>query len=603
MGLVIGQVVDATTNRGVPHAIVRVTGPGVSQAWLTDAAGRYVVAGLPAGDYAIRAAKTGYFDGAFGQMRAGGSGSPLTLGDAEWLKGVDVKVWRPAVVDGFVVDEASEPVVGVRVQAWRREFVGGRRQLTASGTGVTDDEGAYRIVGLLPGEYVLSVPSVDATASAAARDVAGAATGQVEPAGPAPATLPSIGPIAPPPDHGQAFAYPALYYPGTPLSSLALPVELTPGQDYTGVFFQLQPLAAARVSGIAVGPDGPVAGQTLRLLLDGTEDAGLGSETAIAVTAQDGSFTFPSVPAGQYVLDGRAGITSLLSAGSAALTDPEGRSLPPLPPGAAALTTLAFASAGPDGRLLTVSGAASGVGSPLWGRTSVFVDGHDVDNVILTMQTAATISGRIEFDGKTPPPAAGVVTGIPILVEPAGSLSTGIRPGHPDGAGRFQIAGVLPGPYFVRVGSLPDGWFLESIMSGGQDVSNVALYAFASLDITDVVVTLTDTPTRVIGTVHDARKLTVQDATVLIFPAGTSLTDYGLNPSRLRALRPTSAGVYKVEGLPPGDYDIVAVEAAWTGDWRDPRVLEALRPVATRFTLQAGHHLTQDLAVVRGPGR
>jgi Carboxypeptidase regulatory-like domain len=597
-GLVAGRVVDATTNRGVPHALVRLAGPGISQTWLTDATGRYLVAGLPGGDYTIRAAKPGFFDGSYGQVRPGGDGVALTLADAQWLKDVDIKVWRGAVVDGLVVDDASEPVVGALVQAWRRQFLGGREQIVAAGSATTDDEGAYRIEGLLPGEYVISVPS-------GAADLAAAAPGvDADTGGEAVVTAPIGEPlIPPPPQDGQAFAYPTLYYPGTPFSSLALPVELTAGQDYTGVFFQLQPLPAARVSGVAVGPYGPAAGETLRLLLDGSDDVGLGSETAIAVTAEDGSFTFPSIPAGQYTLDARDGTTALLSARQAELGSQTSRRLPPLPPGAAALTSLAFSDAGPDNLIVNASARAPGRRPQLWGQTQIIVDGRNADDVIVTMEASSTITGHVAFDGKTPAPAPDVVAGIPILVEPAGSLSTGLSSGHPDADGRFRIEGILPGQYFVRVPSAPGGWYLESVSAGGEDVSETPLDAFALGNVSDVVVTFTDTPTQLIGTVRDAQRLSVGNATIVVFPARGSLSDYGLNPRRIRAVRPTSAGVFRIEGLPPGDYDIAAIDAAWTGDWRDPRMLEALRSTATRLTLAAGQRLTQDLQVVPGPRR
>jgi Carboxypeptidase regulatory-like domain len=604
-GLIAGQVIDATTNRGVAHAIVRLTGAHVAQTRLADDTGRYFVANLPAGDYTIRAVRPGYFDGAYGRVRADGPGLPLTLADAERLKDVDIRLWRGAVIDGFVLDEASEPVVGVRVQAWRRELIGGHPQIVPSASDLTDDEGAYRIPGLLPGDYIVSVPAIDAGVSASIGPRADSAVG---PDGsPLAAPPEGIPPTPPPPHNGQRFVYPTLYYPGSPLQVLALSVELASGQDYGGVVFQLEPQAAVRVSGVAVGPDGPAAGQTLRLLLDGASDNGLGSETAIAVTAPDGSFTFPSVPAGQYTLEGRDGITSLLADRAASMATLTDERLPPMPPGAAGLTSMdvtgTATGTGADALVLTVRGGSSDAGQHLWGQTGVIVERHDVDDVVLTMQLAGTISGHVEFDGKTPPPPERAAR-IPILIVPAGSLSTGVPSGITDQRGEFRIGGIVPGRYFVRVGSVPDGWYLKSVMFDGRDVCDVPIDASVPVNMDGVVVTFTDSPTHVIGTVRNARGQTVQDATVVVFPAGqSSLADYGLNPRRIRAVRPTSDGVFRIDALPPGDYGIVAVDITWTGDWRDPQALATLRPVATRMRLVAAERWTQDLRVVPGPRR
>ena len=59
----------------------------------------------------------------------------------------------------------------VPVRALRLGYQNGERMVTTGGTGTTDDQGAYRIAGLLPGEYlVTAVPrdTVSALAAAAA---------------------------------------------------------------------------------------------------------------------------------------------------------------------------------------------------------------------------------------------------------------------------------------------------------------------------------------------------------------------------------------------------------------------------------------------------
>jgi hypothetical protein len=53
--------------------------------------------------------------------------------------------------------------------------------------------------------------------------------------------------------------------------------------------------------------------------------------------------------------------------------------------------------------------------------------------------------------------------------------------------------------------------------------------------------------------------------------------------------------VFSVAGLPPGDYAIVALEAAAVGNWRDPARLAALRSAATPFTIQTGETRRVDL--------
>ena len=81
----------------------------------------------------------------------------MTLSDGQRRAGVDIRLWRTAVVEGVVTDVRGEAVVGVVVHALRRVEAAGRASLISAAPvfGVTDDRGAYRMVGLEPGTYVI----------------------------------------------------------------------------------------------------------------------------------------------------------------------------------------------------------------------------------------------------------------------------------------------------------------------------------------------------------------------------------------------------------------------------------------------------------------
>ena len=54
-------------------------------------------------------------------------------------------------------------MVGAYVRVLPQVLIAGRTQWLAGAVAVTDDRGAYRIAGLGPGKYVVSVPSMQAT--------------------------------------------------------------------------------------------------------------------------------------------------------------------------------------------------------------------------------------------------------------------------------------------------------------------------------------------------------------------------------------------------------------------------------------------------------
>jgi hypothetical protein len=183
------------------------------------------------------------------------------------------------------VDEGSEPVAGVRVIAFRRDFVEGEWRYTTSGSGVTDDRGAFRVFGLEPGEYIVSTPTTQANTS----------DGEV-----LTAALTDI--------HGDT-AYPSVFYPAARYFPLALPLLLASGEVKYAVDFKWSPVVARTVSGRLTGSDSVVANQVVRLVPFDGMGAGFGTEAAITLSAPDGSFTFRRVPAGDYRLEAGAAFT------------------------------------------------------------------------------------------------------------------------------------------------------------------------------------------------------------------------------------------------------------------------------------------------------
>ena len=67
----------------------------------------------------------------------------------------------------------------------------------------------------------------------------------------------------------------------------------------------------------------------------------------------------------------------------------------------------------------------------------------------------------------------------------------------------------------------------------------------------------------------------------------------------IQAARTDATGAFRLRGLPPGDYFVVAVDGVEQGEWFDPAYLEQARAARRRITLTEGEKKTQDL---RGPG-
>jgi hypothetical protein len=147
----------------------------------------------------------------------------------------------------------------------------------------------------------------------------------------------------------------------------------------------------------------------------------------------------------------------------------------------------------------------------------------------------------------------------------------------------------------VRVGGTPAGWTLRSVISEGRDISDTPLDLGAA-DVGNVVITFTDRPTKLTGSVRGAGGNADPDALVVIFPADNSAwTGFGLNPRRMRSTRAAKSGAYTFSGLPPGEYIVAAMKDEAIGSWQHPEMLDALSRIGTSVRLLEGDTRTQDL--------
>ena len=375
---VVGQVVD-DTGRAVPKAVVRIIGHSVADSAVTDAKGRFLFKDLPAGEFVITATKTGFHSGGFGQRRPGGDPLPFFINPGQFISDMRVEIFRSAVITGMVVDEGSEPVIGARVVVFRRRFIDGDWRYQTAGTDTTDDQGAYRVHGLEPGEYIVSTPTASVTVPKAALAEIGQ-TGRVSAAmtafwreaqvvtgGTMPATTADTadayvvwnGLREPWTDAGPGLTYPTLFYPASRQPLLALAVGLTPGEVRYGVNFQWSSVPARTITGQLTGPAGSIADQFLRLIPVDNRESGIEGGASITISAPDGSFAFQRVPPGRYVLEAGNGIGAAVS------------SVIDLPQTDVPVPTM------------------------FWGRQDVFVSDEDVTDLRIDMRPGAAMAGVI----------------------------------------------------------------------------------------------------------------------------------------------------------------------------------------------------------------
>jgi hypothetical protein len=177
-----------------------------------------------------------------------------------------------------VVDEGGNPMalVSVRVQP---ASTGDRRVPITSSFGSssrTDDNGAFRLFGLRPGEYVLVAEVLRMTGVPSA-----VAAGVGVPA-------------------GLDSPYGTTYYPGTTAARDAARIRVASGDEYGPVRFTLSPVRLTIIRAFVVGADGlPASTVSVSIRPEGTSS--LGASPTSRTTSSDGTVEFPRMPPGDYV--------------------------------------------------------------------------------------------------------------------------------------------------------------------------------------------------------------------------------------------------------------------------------------------------------------
>jgi hypothetical protein len=366
--------------------------------------------------------------------------------------------------------------------------------------------------------------------------------------------------------------YAPTYYPGVVSAPEAGKVTVGPGAEVAGIDFQIQLVPLATISGIVAGAEDVVA---VMLMADDAGGRGpLGGPTLTGRSQADGTFSITNVPPGRYTAIARAG-----------------------------------------GRR----------GDSKTAMQSIVVNGQNITGVSLILMPGVTLSGNITVESSgtaAPTDYSGFRIDVPD-VSPLpfggggpgggggrGGLAGGV--GRPEKNGAFQVANLLPGKHYIRIagggaggaqvqgrgqaqGQAQGQWTLKSVLVAGQDVTDQPVDLKPGQNVDNVTIVLTDRSTEVTGTVRDVRNAPVTAITVIAF--STDQQYWRAQSRQIQTARTDSTGAYRLRGLPPGDYFIVAVDGVEQGEWFDPAYLEQASAGASRLTVREGDKKTQDLTL------
>ena len=353
-----------------------------------------------------------------------------------------------------------------------------------------------------------------------------------------------------------ASGYVPLFYSGTAAIDLATSKKLAADESAAAVDFTLLPASSRRVRGRVVDPEGKPGNVGLTLAVR-ERSGSIHTEPVRTRTSADGTFTFNGVAPGEYVVHASA-----------------------------------IGRAGPSASVAVASQFA---------EAFVTVAGDDPPRLQLKLSLGATLKGRVVYEGIAAPPPP--YSGVGLMALPAdfdrdplaGSMGFALLSDN-----TFEYRGVFGRNFLVGQPRNPD-WYVKSITYRNQDLTDVAVDFGVTETFQDIEVVVSGLGAALIGRATDDRAAPVRDYTVAVFP--TDRSKWTLRSRWLKARRSAQDGTFRLTGLVPGDYWIVAVDrlegSDVAGELQSPDILDALSSRAARITLGEGQSRDLTLRLIR----
>ncbi len=530
-GSIRGRIVALDTGTPVRHVTVRVMGGNVrnGRSALTDAQGQFEIKELPAGRYMLVAMKGGFVTLQYGQRGPTDSGKQIDLANGQALTNITMALPRGAVITGRVLDENGDPVAEMPVSALQFRMFNGRRRLIPTGrTAMTNDIGVYRLYGLAPGEYYVSVGG----------------RGAGMPFGDMTSGDDSSG-------YGQTF------YPGTSNLAEAQRISVGVGQE-VNADLPMTPMKLVRVSGTVVDSSGKPASSGFLTLQNRGAESGVMVGGGGTTVRPDGTFQIVGVAPGTY---------RLIAQSNPMMRGPAG-----VGPGNDAA----------DSREMAL--------------VPVTVANTDITDLRVRTSKGLSISGRVTYEGGTPPQAGGTTAPVRVMCMPVDEegLAMSMTPGQVKDQ-QFEVKGVMS-PCLLRAMPGQAGWRMKSVALNGADITDRPITPEGK-PITGVEVVLSNRLTSLTGTVTDDHGQPSKDYVVLAWIDDKDKWQPTINQRYIRRARPDQNGTFKIEDLPPGTYRVAAFDSLDQGEELDPEFLEKAESLGKKAQLSEGGTQTVSLKI------
>jgi hypothetical protein len=444
---------------------------------VSDANGHYRIGGLASGGYQVMAVREGYLPEYYQEAARRSDADTVQVTAPAEMTGINFSLAQTSAITGLITAEVtSTPVANAWIVAYNRSSFSGKHLMPA-GKARSDENGLY-IMTLPPGSYLLTA---------------------------------------------EATGYVAEWFDNAATVDLATPVEVKSG-EHTLASFALKGWGglSGKVSDAVTAA--PIAGALIQAF---NEEKRVGQLRSFEATSlEDGSYAFPGLPSGRYI----------------------------------------------------VVAKAPGYLKEYWQEADSLRNA-----TIITMENGTPVSG-IDFTLGTGGSIEGVVTdaadNLPIAdvrIEIQSRNGRIKMRGVSDAEGKYAIKGLEGGSYLVSAvhAGYVSQWY-DSVATRREATAVEVLASQAATGIDFVLSKVTPLPRSISGlVVDDSTSLPIQNALILAIPVRSF--------HRPRKALSAEDGTYLLSGLPAGSYVLLVDARGYKGEfydnvrsWKEAKAIEVI---------------------------
>jgi len=558
-----------------------------------------------------------------------GRGVTIPVADGQKVTGIQLVMPQTGSISGRVVDSDGEPMGHVRVQVLEAFYQEGQRRLYTLNIVQTNDLGEFSQFWLPPGQYYLAAVPEEPTRQQVVFSVAPPGMGGHR----SDAMPPVINKRSL--ETGEVIdeVYMPVYYGGGSDPLRAQAIDVRPGTSVSvELAFSSAKVRAYHVRGkVQSGAGQPASGAQIRLAPRAWSSLVV---MPFAFSDMDGNFDIPGVMPGDYVLyangtapnpnatippalatqiaAGRGGVPMMAVTGRYPLSvgsgDINGASFS-LSPGFAFPGVFLVEGSDPINmpvafRSLRVTLVRDPdiVGIQPQGTFTTAQNAPNA-NLQLTLQNLGNIQG---LDPSALNALIQSAIGAPPLPQP-NAPNTQNAPQSTTVDNNFRIQNAGTGDYRVYVNPLlsPFQWGVTSVQQALQNYYVKSIRMGAADILADGLHLGTTVPDgrmevaiaiggKVDGTVATDRGGLAGNVTVALVPD----VAYRRRPDLYRSTTTDSSGKFQIQGIPPGDYEVIAWEEVPDGAWLDPAFIRNYDGRGKRVRIEPQATAHSDLIVI-----